>query len=395
MKPNRNIWLMYIIALLQGMVFYGPIAVLYRQAAGISIFQITVIESISLALSIFLELPWGILADRIGYKRTMTFCCVIYVISKIIFWKAENFGAFLAERLLLSVVVSGLSGVDSSILYLSCREGKSQRVFGIYNNLQTLGMIFASGIYSLFIKTDYRLAGFLTVCSYGLAAAAAFGLKEVRSGERKRSQDSSRGLLEALKKSLGNKYYLSFLAGVALLNETHQTITVFINQLQYRRCGLTDREIGWIFILVTLGGLLGVFSEKLTPKWGVRGFTAVLYLVSASVCFLLGITKNGWISAGCVVLLRISFSLFQPLHMELQNRQIASKDRATCLSMNSMLMNGVGIGTNLVYGKLAEKSIALAMGAGGVFCLAGLFLFCLWYGKYHKSLPLAGGAGPH
>ena len=64
MKPERNVWLMYAIALLQGMVFYGPIAALYRQSAGITIFEITMIESISLALSLLLELPWGIVQSH-------------------------------------------------------------------------------------------------------------------------------------------------------------------------------------------------------------------------------------------------------------------------------------------------------------------------------------------
>ena len=49
---KRNIYLMYAIAFLQGMVFYGPVATLYRQAQGVSVFQITLIESISLILCI-------------------------------------------------------------------------------------------------------------------------------------------------------------------------------------------------------------------------------------------------------------------------------------------------------------------------------------------------------
>lgn len=122
---------MYAIALLQGMVFYGPVATLYRQAQGVSAFQITLIESISLILCLALEIPWGIVADKIGYKRTMVFCCGLYFISKIVFWQASGFGWFLLERVLLSIVIAGLSGVDSSILYLSCDEGKSQKVFGI------------------------------------------------------------------------------------------------------------------------------------------------------------------------------------------------------------------------------------------------------------------------
>jgi len=72
---------MYIIALLQGMVFYGPIDTLYRQAAGISIFQIAIIESNSLIICLLLELPWGIVADKIGYKNTLVFCCALYFFS--------------------------------------------------------------------------------------------------------------------------------------------------------------------------------------------------------------------------------------------------------------------------------------------------------------------------
>ena len=54
---KKNLYIMYAIALLQGMVFYSPIATLYRQAQGVTLFQITVIEGISLALGILLELP--------------------------------------------------------------------------------------------------------------------------------------------------------------------------------------------------------------------------------------------------------------------------------------------------------------------------------------------------
>ena len=105
---KRNLWIMYAIALLQGMVFYGPIATLYRQAHGLTIFQITLIESISLALLILLEIPWGIITDKIGCRHTIIFCSALYLISKIIFWKADGFAGFLVERIMLSVVESGV-----------------------------------------------------------------------------------------------------------------------------------------------------------------------------------------------------------------------------------------------------------------------------------------------
>lgn len=41
-------------------------------------------------------------------------------------------------------------------------------------------------------------------------------------------------------------------------------------------------------------------------------------------------------------MLRISFSLFQPLQTELQNRQISTDNRATALSVNAVIIDSVG-----------------------------------------------------
>lgn len=378
MKLKRNVWLMYAIALLQGMVFYGPIATLYRQSAGITIFQITIIESISLVLCILLELPWGIIADKIGYKKTMLFCCSLFFISKIVFWKASDFEAFLVERILLSIVISGLSGVDSSILYLSCDKDESQKVFGIYNNLQTAGMLFASPVYSLIIKDNYRAAGLLTVYSYGIAAILAFWLIEVKSNHGKSEKGITGDFIKLLKQILKKKKLILFLIGVALFNETHQTITVFLNQLQYVKCGLTNTAMGFIYIGVTLVGLLGAFSEKLTRVLGAMKFTFILLGMAVIACAILGVTANAYLSVGSIAIFHISFSLFQPLQMELQNQQVISQNRATELSINSVIMNCVGIVTNLIYGKLADISLALSMFTGSLLCLVGLLLIVLW-----------------
>ena len=108
---------MYLIAFLQGMVFYGPVATLYRTAAGVTVGQIALIESISYLLMILLEIPWGLVTARIGLKNTLAVSCVLYFVSKVIFWQAEGFGGFLAERALLAVVLTGFSGCDTAYLY--------------------------------------------------------------------------------------------------------------------------------------------------------------------------------------------------------------------------------------------------------------------------------------
>lgn len=366
---RRNIYLMYAISLLQGMVFYGPVATLYRQAQGVSVLQITVIESISLILCLLLEFPWGMIADKIGYKRTLLLCCVLYFISKIVFWKASGFGGFLLERVILSVVIAGLSGVDSAFLYLSCKKGESQKVFGIYNSLGTAGLLLAALLFSLFVGDHYRLAGFLTVISYGLAAMLSAGLTEVRrEGER---ASRTENLWLPLQRIWKNRNLLLLFVGTALLGETHQTVTVFLNQLQYERCGLNPAAMGYIYILVTIAGLCGAWSYKFTERLGDLRCAALFYGSAAAACILLAITESPWLSVLGVLMLRISFSLFQPLQTELQNRQISTDNRATALSANAVIIDSVGAGTNIAFGKLAETSLPVTFLFGAGLCLVG------------------------
>lgn len=373
---KRNVLLMYIIVFLQGMVFYGPIATLYRQAEGVSILQITIIESISLALCIALELPWGIIADKIGYRKTMIVCCALYFVSKIIFWQASGFGGFLLERILLSVVIAGLSGVDTSILYLSCREEESQHVFGIYEGLGTAGLLFAAFIYSMVIGQNYKLAGFLTMISYAIAAVLAFFLKEVKTENEQKI--SVHEFVSLLKETLANKYLLMFLIGIAVFNETHQTITVFLNQLQYVRSGLNDKMIGYIYIVVTIIGLCSVYSAKITKKMGKSGLMRVCYTMAIIACITLAFTSQAWISIAGIILLRIVFSLAQPLQTELQNKQVMTTNRATVLSINAVIIDSIGVGTNVVFGALAKRNLVTAFLFGAVLCFIGLILFELW-----------------
>lgn len=371
---KRNIYVLYAIGFLQGMVFYAPVATLYRQAAGIGIFQITLIESISLALMIGLEIPWGWVADRIGYRRTMLTCCGLYFVSKLVFWKAQSFGGFLLERILLSVVCAGLSGVDSSILYLSCREEESHRVFSIYQNVSEAGMILAAGVYALWIGENYRLAGLLTVFSYGAAALLALGLKEVKEPERKEGS-GLREALSILSSQLGNRKILLLVISVALVGETHQAVTVFLNQLQYTRAGMSGQMISAAYIAVSITGLVGGFSARLCGKTGAGPMGKLLLLTCLGCCLLLAGTHYPLVSVLAVVGLRGGYSLLQPLYSNLQNRLVTTKNRATALSMNAVLQDGIGIFLNLLFGYAADLDVSWAMLLGALMCLVSLLCY--------------------
>ena len=374
---KKNIYLMYAIALLQGMVFYGPIATLYRQANGLSVFQITLIESISYLLCILFEIPWGIVADKIGYRKTMCFCCGLYFVSKVVFWRADGFFDFLLERIMLSVVIAGMSGVDAGILYLSCDRGESRKAFGIYNSLSITGLLSASLVFSVFSGNSYSMAAFLTVVSYGLAAILSFFLEEVKREETHTARLSD--IKEILMQIMKDRSWIGFLISVAFVTQSHQTITVFLNQVQYETCGLSASAIGYIYIGVTLAGLSGVFSDRLTWKFGEKRTGVAFYLMAAAACVVSGVTENALVSVCGVLALNVVNSFYQPYQMELQKKQVSSKDRAPVLSVYAMLVDSVSAGTSVIFGALADFALKPVFFLGAGICLIGLLFFRSWY----------------
>lgn len=376
-RMKTNIKLFYAISLLQGMVFYGPVATLYRQAQGLTVFDITLIESISLIVMIALELPWGYISDKIGYKNTILICNVLFFVSKIVFWKADSFALFLLERLMLSVILSGLSGCDSAFLYVSAGEKESHRVFGTYDAMGTAGLILASMTFSLTVKNNYSLSAELTVGSYFIAMVLSLFLKDAKPAASEQSNPKP-GLRAVASSLFRNKRFILFLIAAALLAESSQTITVFLNQLQYLASGIQPGQMGFIYILVTVSGLLSAYSHKLTKRFGESTAIKLLISSAAVACIIMSVFANAVLSVLGIILLRVAASVFLPIGMSIQNRQVETGLRATTLSFYSVSMNTIGIVTNLVFGKMADAGIKYAMIAGSVFCIASLVLYIMW-----------------
>lgn len=372
---------MYAMALLQGMVFYAPVATLYRQAQGLSVFDITLIESISFIVMILLEIPWGYAADKIGYKKVMIINCGIYFVSKLVFFGANSFGWFLVERVLLGIVCAGLSGVDTGLLYLSAKGGNPRKVFGIYNALSQGGLLMAAGVFALILKDSYRLSALLTAVSYLLAAVLSLFLVEVKG---KAETSGIRESFAALKSTVANRKLLLIVIAAALLSEVHGTLTVFLNQPKYVSAGLSPGVISLAYIIVTLGGLCSAVTHIFARKMGDKAFGALLFFLCLAACVGLGFTENGLLCVVLMLILSICHSMFVPLHTAIRNSEADGKNRATVLSMNSSLMSMLAVFANLIFGKIADINLNTAFLFGGVLCAVGGAMYILSFSVRKK-----------
>ena len=379
MPFKRNIKLMYAMSFIKGMIFYVSIATLYRRECGVSVFQITLIESIALVLSMVLEVPWGILAERLGYKKVLVICSFLSFFSKYIFWAAGNFRHFLLERIVLSFVWAGLSGVDSSILYISCGEENAQKTFGTYTALGSAGLMIASAIFTLLPEGSYRTAAFLTMIAYGIAAVLSLFVTEVRQIPEKPANpfSSLKGAIANLRDARG---LLPLLMMNVLFFETLHSITVFFSQLQYQRGGAAMQLLGIATIIGSVCEMGGGFSHRLTGILGEKRFGIITIGLCAIGCIGMAFSANLMISLTAISFMFAACALMGPLTAVMENRMVATDDRATVLSMNSMITGCLTVPLNLILGKMADISLPAS------FLLCAFLIIC--HGAlFPKSLP--------
>ncbi len=381
MKANRNYVLLCIIAFLQGFIFYGPVATVYRQSRGISIYEIFLIESIFMVLMVAFEIPWGWFADRFGYKTTLVLALFLNFISKIVFYEAFSFELFLLERVLLALSLSGVSGCDTALLYNSVEKEHAERAFGRYYALSTFGFLLATSASTLIVPISIDLTASLTIIPYGISVAAAFFLHEVKVEGIERPSISG-----SLRKVLNNRMILLFIIAVALLSEVSHSVTVFLNQLQYQRSGIGIRYFGVIMALIQLLTMLSAKSYIITKKLG-QGST--VNLMAGGICIgslLLVFTSGPVASIMMIAIVSLCNAMVMPISSDIQNKSISTSDRATILSTYAMLIDIVSAFTNLAIGKAANMSLQFSFVVCSAIAAAALLLSAYYFRRVNKTV---------
>ncbi len=380
MKNNRNFILLCTIALMQGLVFYGPIATLYRESRGIGIYQIFIIESVFMILMILLEIPWGWFADKFGYRKTLFISFLLDFISKIIFYKAHTFMGFLLERIMLSAAVSGVSGCDTALLYCSVSKEQSEKAFSIYNASSIAGFLIATLLSTFIISKSMDLAVWLTIFPYGIAVILSLFLKDATCHDKQKQ-----GIVNVLKIMLKEKEILIFIFASAVITEVSHSITVFLNQLQYRRVGINVRYYGLILALIQAVSMLSSRTYKLTEKYGEDRVLICTFFMVAISSLLLAFFNTPVLSVLLIMLISVSSSIVLPISYHIQNKSISIKNRATCLSAYAMFMDITSSIVNLMIGKAADISLQLSfIICGGVSILA--LLLNIYYFRLKKII---------
>lgn len=330
------------ISFLQGLVFYGPIATLYRLGRNISMSDIFLLQIIFSLVSLSLEVPWGWFADRIGYKKTLLISNVLFFASKVVFYFADGFLLFAVEALLAAMAVSGLSGCDSAFIYISSGENESGKNFGIYSASSTVGYVVAALLGGFMAAYSYSLDTFLTAAAYFAAMVLTCLLNEAHGDEVTKNYVR----LSDIWAVFSDKITLTEVLAFCIVGQAGQAL-VFLHQPKFISVGINTGSIGIITALTQLICLSSVKSYRIAQRIG-----EITLLIISSVVVSLGFAVMAYSNSGPSVILSFvlvngAVAIQWPVMEVIKNRAVKTDNRATILSIYALFYSVIGIALNL------------------------------------------------
>ena len=377
-EGKRNVVLMLVIAFLQGHAFYTALITVHRQSFGLTLSVITSMEAAHTVLMLLLVLPWGIFADRFGYKRTLLFCNGLYALSKLCFLFAEGYFLFLMERLLRAAAISGLSSCNSAFLFLSVGSEKGRKVFSYYTAANAAGVFVSAAALPLVLKNDVPLASACATVYFLAAFALTFCLKDVRpqlGADRRTLKSSLKGVARVLSRE---RRFALFLVAAALLEESANLVAMVYNQSFYARAGIPSEWYGYLYSLARGLSMCAALSPLFVRRFGERRSTSMLFLTATACCAVLVVTRSAVLTVAAAGVLRAASGMFSPAKMTIQNRVITVQERTTMLAAFYMVSRAGMALVDLGAGAAVKAGLWAGALLLAVFCLLGFGLYWLW-----------------
>lgn len=362
--------------------FFVPVMTPYLQAKGLNLAQIAGMQTILMVSMLAMEIPTGVLADRLGHRRSYQISLFMAALGELITLLADTYPEFLFGQFVAGTGFAFASGSVDALVYESLpRENR------------TVGMQKAKGMIGAAIQAAslvaYSVGGWLTreltfenmrftlkldVVFVGFSAILALALREPAReivSDRMRSLE----LLKAGWRNLRQSAPLKRLMLLAIATNAFVPHLLIFYQEYFL---ITDVEPVWLGLGLALGSGVAFFTQlhawRLSGWLGERNAMLVATGVPGVLYLVMAVVTNPVLA---VVLFIVQWGMVQvaiPLFSGLYNEHIEEGSRATTLSLISGVVTiYISLG-GIVLGWLAGISLSMMFAILGVIIVLGSVL---------------------
>ncbi len=379
-----NINKVIIISFCQHFHLYVHAYALLLLGRGLTLVQISLIESILIGTIFLMEVPTGMLADRVGRKWSIFCSTALLMSAEFIFIFARDYEWYVLVAFLAGAGYAFASGAIEALVYDSLppenREEAMKQAMGRVNSYGMIAFVVAPIVGGLIIG-DARVENFipaiaLTVVALFVGLLVCLTLREPPAEASEKSESSAALLRAGLALLYRNQRLRRLVLLVVFTLPFTDALAVTLAPPYLVRNDVSPFAIAAI---LSAGSLLAAFTQRYAYKaeeWLGRDRAIALLTLLPGLLYWILAAVAGPIATASIVIIMYGFSNMKgPLFSAYQNALIKSKNRATALSLINMFVSLFVALAAPVYAALAEESLSMAFVVmGAVIVAAGLLL---------------------
>lgn len=359
--------------------FFVPVMTPYLQEKGLNLAQIAGMQTILMVSMLVMEIPTGVLADRMGHRRSYQISLFMAAAGELITLLADTYPEFLFGQFVAGTGFAFASGSVDALVYESLpKENRTlgmQRAKGMIGAAIQLASLVAYGIGGWITRDltfeSMRFTLKLDVVFVGFSAILALILREPVQeivAERMRS-------LQLLKSGWSTLRTSSALQRLMLLAIATNAFVPHLLIFYQEYFLISDVSPIWLGFGLALGSGVAFFTQlhawRLTGWFGERKAMLIATAVPGVLYLLMALVTHPVLAVVLFVVQWGAVQMATPLFSGLYNEHIEERSRATTLSLvNGVVTIYVSLG-GVVLGWLAGISLGMMFAILGVVIIAG------------------------
>lgn len=398
LKLKKNITKNYWYSLVNSLNLTHGLWMIYLAHKGMSLLEIGMLEGFFHVCSLIMEVPTGAIADLLGRKASRVAGRISGLVSLLILIFSNTFWMFACSFFFSALSYNLESGSGEALVFDSLKVIKEEKGYTkVAGNLEAIfqtASIFSLIVGGLLGEKSFMLAFMSAIVVSVIAIVLAMTFYEPPIEKVVNSEHSVKNFLIHTYESFKTLFSKRIIASLTLFTTTlsaFTTVIFYYIQNYWKSTGLSVATIGVYLAIGSAGGALLSFNitriEAVLKRFKLGNFAKYPFLCFALIIFV-GIflisfsgfsQETSWITVIALTLVMAGESGMFVSFNNFLNQNIPSHQRATIISIESMLFSIVMIALFPVFGWIAELTsfkvsfLSLA-GLAGMLFVASLMI---------------------
>jgi MFS family permease len=368
-KLRHNVGLLYSINIVSNMVFISPVLILFFEDwAGLNFMQIMTLQSWFVGCIVILEIPSGTIADYLGRKMSMIIGHFFELAGIFIYTSAPIYWRFFLGEFMFALAHSCFSGANEAMVYDTLielgRESESKKVYGLLNTSMLIGFSVGAFLGSIIAMYYGPRVSFLSmVIPMGASFIICLTLHEPMPNKMRKRSDKYLTIMKKGFQHIRKNKIVSILILDTIIISTISYYMLWLWQKRLMVLHVNVEYFGIINVGMVIGQIIMVNSfHKLEKIWKSKKCVVQLTAIGSGIGFVIFMISDNLIAIISGIIIAVSFGRprFQ-LMLNYLNKHIPSDQRATIISIQSMLNSLIFAVINPIMGVFVDYSMRLVM----------------------------------